>query len=918
MSRTKEIPHGKPLEYHIPCPHCGSSDAVTKFQHPKGHSYYKCFSGNCGRIWDEDKDSTVIDFTEQKAYRESMNTSSAVQMPNEYAPGDNHWGRGLTEETFNAFGVTCSEDGSILFFPHYDYNGNLTGYKQKTQDKKFYWHGDARRSGLFGNKLFKDGTSRRAVTVTEGQEDAMAVYQMFGSKYAAVSIVAGAESAKNLSQEDIKFLSSFEEVVICFDSDEPGRKGAKALARSFGTGVKVSILDLSLKDANEYLKAGREEEFRKAWFNNKKPYRPDGLVYSSETSNLISEYDPKPDAYYPWSGLNQILWGIYKPSLIVVTAGSGVGKCFRKGTKILMYGGSIKAVEDVVVGDKVMGPDSLPREVTGTHNGYDKMYEVKPVKGAPYYVNSEHILCLWSNKRGGYYEIATKDFVTANKTLKQTSKTYRANTVTFPDVDSRWMGFDPYLFGVWLGDGSSDLNGLRYTNVDTEITDAVSEIAAGVSGYWHSSSHGEVKAMSHGVVNRQGKTNAFVDVLRSWGVANNKHIPSFVKTSPVWYRRSVLAGIVDTDGYVFHGCYDIVQKNKTLADDIAFLCRSLGLAAYVREVQKGCQTGAVGTYYRVSVSGDLSEIPARLPRKQVEPRKQIKDVLKTGITVTKVSDNEQYFGFSVEGPDKNFLLSDFTVVHNTAFVKSLMLNLYQTTTEKIGAIFLEESVKQSIYQFMSLEMQRNINNPYIYEQTDKTDILKTWDRVFKSDRWMFWDHFGSSSLDQVCEQVRFMAVNWGASYIVLDHISIIVSSQENGDERKALDEIMTRLRKLCEELGICIVLVSHLKRPSGQDGHENGGVTSLAQLRGSAGIGQLADVVLGIERNGQHDEPRKRNLSTVRVLKSRKTGLTGPAAKLYWDNDKYSFTEVPVDGEDEFFAELTRTETEQEPTPTEI
>ena len=578
--KTKEIPHGKPLEYHIPCPHCGSSDAVTKFQHPKGHSYYKCFSGNCGRIWDEDKDSTVIDFTEQKAYRESMNTSSAVQMPNDYAPGDNHWGRGLTEETFNAFGVTCSEDGSILFFPHYDYNGNLTGYKQKTEDKKFYWHGDARRSGLFGNKLFKDGTSRRAVTVTEGQEDAMAVYQMFGSKYAAVSIVAGAESAKNLSQEDIKFLSSFEEVVICFDSDEPGRKGAKALARSFGTGVKVSILDLSLKDANEYLKAGREEEFRKAWFNNKKPYRPDGLVYSSETSNLISEYDPKPDAYYPWSGLNQILWGIYKPSLIVVTAGSGVGK--------------------------------------------------------------------------------------------------------------------------------------------------------------------------------------------------------------------------------------------------------------------------------------------------------------------------------------------------TAMVKSLMLNLYQTTTEKIGAIFLEESVKQSIYQFISIEMGRNINNPYIYEQTDKTDILKAWDKVFKSDRWMFWDHFGSSSLDQVCEQVRFMAVNWGASYIVLDHISIIVSSQENGDERKALDEIMTRLRKLCEELGICIVLVSHLKRPSGQDGHENGGVTSLAQLRGSAGIGQLADVVLGIERNGQHDEIRKRNLSTVRVLKSRKTGLTGPATKLYWDNDKYSFTEVPVDGEDEFFAELTRTETEQEPTPTEI
>jgi twinkle protein len=163
-----------------------------------------------------------------------------------------------------------------------------------------------------------------------------------------------------------------------------------------------------------------------------------------------------------------------------------------------------------------------------------------------------------------------------------------------------------------------------------------------------------------------------------------------------------------------------------------------------------------------------------------------------------------------------------------------------------------------------------------------------------------------------------MVANWGASYIVLDHISIIVSSQENGDERKALDEIMTRLRKLCEELGICIVLVSHLKRPSGQDGHENGGVTSLSQLRGSAGIGQLADVVLGIERNGQHEDARKRNLSTIRVLKSRKTGLTGPACKLYWDNDKYSFTEVPLDGEDEFFTDLERAATEKLETPAEI
>jgi twinkle protein len=128
-------------------------------------------------------------------------------------------------------------------------------------------------------------------------------------------------------------------------------------------------------------------------------------------------------------------------------------------------------------------------------------------------------------------------------------------------------------------------------------------------------------------------------------------------------------------------------------------------------------------------------------------------------------------------------------------------------------------------------------------------------------------------------------------FIVLDHISMIVSSQEFGDERKALDEVMTKLRTLVQETDIALIVVSHLRRPDGK-GHEEGAVTSLAQLRGSGSIAQLSDMVLGLERDSQNEDVATRNTTTLRVLKNRFVGMTGPACYLYWDKDTGRLNEV--------------------------
>jgi twinkle protein len=141
------------------------------------------------------------------------------------------------------------------------------------------------------------------------------------------------------------------------------------------------------------------------------------------------------------------------------------------------------------------------------------------------------------------------------------------------------------------------------------------------------------------------------------------------------------------------------------------------------------------------------------------------------------------------------------------------------------------------------------------------------------------------SEDSLLSVIRTYAKSFDCKWIILDHLSIVVSSQEGvQDERKAIDAIMTKLRKIVQETGVGLFLVSHLKRPMGK-AHEEGGQVSLSELRGSAAIAQLSDIVIGLERNQQADDEKDRNTTTLRVIKNRFCGLTGKAGQLIYDKD---------------------------------
>lgn len=208
-----------------------------------------------------------------------------------------------------------------------------------------------------------------------------------------------------------------------------------------------------------------------------------------------------------------------------------------------------------------------------------------------------------------------------------------------------------------------------------------------------------------------------------------------------------------------------------------------------------------------------------------------------------------------------------------------LLYAFHERNETVGAIMLEESVKRTALGFMGLHL--NVPLHITREGITEAQMKAAFDATLGSGRIYLYDHFGSTDVDNLLSRIRYMVRSLGCKWIVLDHISIVISGQESGDERRNIDVAMTKLRTLVQEAHFGLFLVSHLKRPEGR-GHEQGAQTSLSQLRGSHAIAQLSDAVVGLERDQQGDNP---NITTVRVLKNRYTGETGVATYLKYDRD---------------------------------
>jgi len=536
------------VKYHLPCPDCGSSDALSKNEDGSA----KCFS--CDKFFPslERRTMSVENYTKlQTTPPRQINAHGGI-----FAKLSD---RNISKETAEKYGVKVVFDanGEIAqhHYPFYINNEQSANKIRYIKDKRFSFEGTIQGSGLFGQNLFKEGG--KYLTITEGECDAMAAYELLGSKWAVVSIKRGAQSAVKDIKENIEYVESFENVVICFDKDKQGIEAAKKVASILKPRkAKIVTLPNGYKDANDMLKQGKHQDFTRAWWDAQ-TYTPSGIIRVSQKQKEFLAREKKPSVPYPWNGLNKKLIGLRAGELVTLTGGTGLGK------------------------------SSITREL-------------------------EH----------------------------------------------------------WL-------------------------------------------------INQ--------------------------------------------------------------------------------------------------------------------------------------------------------------------------------TQDNVGIIALEEDWRRTVDGILSIEANARLYIDHIREDYNEETLISMFDKVFGNDRVFVHAHFGTNDLDDIFSKLRYLIVGCDCKWVVVDHLHMLVSAMSEGDERRAIDNIMTRLRSMVEETGAGIILVSHLRRIDGNKGHENGVTVSLSHLRGSNSIAQLSDCVIALERNQQSENELEARTTRLRVLKSRYTGDVGMATAIVYDKDTGRLSEYEDD-----------------------
>lgn len=229
--------------------------------------------------------------------------------------------RGITLSTCTQYNVTQTEGKHL--YPYTDDSGEVVAVKKRdTATKTFSIQGDFSKATLFGQHLFHKGG--KYVTLVEGELDALATYQMLGSKWPVVSIRNGASAALKDVKQSFEWLDSFESIVICFDSDEPGTKASAQVAELFGAKAKVVKHLKGYKDACDYLVVGAEKRFVDAWWRAE-TYRPEGIVTVSDIKEQLLS---PPVVGEPWCfpTLTKLTYGRRPGELYAFGAGVGIGK----------------------------------------------------------------------------------------------------------------------------------------------------------------------------------------------------------------------------------------------------------------------------------------------------------------------------------------------------------------------------------------------------------------------------------------------------------------------------------------------------------------------------------------------------------------------------------------------------------------
>ncbi|NJA06545.1 replicative DNA helicase [Methylococcaceae bacterium WWC4] len=578
-----------------------------------------------------------------------------------------------------------------------------------------------------------------------------------------------------------------------------------------------------------------------------------------------------------FTDLDEKTSGLQPSDLIIVAGRPSMGKCFGKGTRILMYSGELKAVEDIQVGDLLMGDDSTARRVLSLARGREEMYWVRQNKGLDYRVNASHILSLkrsrneGKHRNGDVLNLPLLDYLSASAKFRSNYKGYKV-AIDFAEQE---LPLDPYFLGLWLGDGVSAAVDIAIT--DAEVVEYLRRYAVQLNLHLTEKQaqdqHGKDKCPLYSISSQQRgnhqNTFSLQKVMRELDLLGNKHIPRAFLANSRANRLKLLAGLIDSDGHYAakYKMYEITQKNSALAGQIKFLCDSLGFRTSLIAKQASIkETGFSTTVYRVRFSGNVDEIPVKIAHKKAAPWTSNRTWQQTGIQVEydKVDD---YFGFVCDG-NRLFLLEDMTVVHNT----TIAMNMAENVALKSGmpvAVFSMEMPGEALAMRMMSSLGRIDQHKVRTGKLDDDD----WPRLTSAinllaETKMFIDDTPALTPTEVRSRARRLTREHGQlGLIVLDYLQLMQSPSSGENRVQQISDISRGLKALAKELNVPVIALSQLNRNLEQRPNKR---PVMSDLRESGAIEQDADLIIFVYRDEvYHEDSPDKGIAEVIIGKQR-------------------------------------------------
>lgn len=603
--------------------------------------------------------------------------------------------------------------------------------------------------------------------------------------------------------------------------------------------------------------------------------------------DIISEFDDTQDLFMKkqfgenkligiptgFSKIDKAIDGLRPGHFWSIAGYTSSGKCHAPGTKILMYNGDLKKVEEINIGDKVMGVDSKPRNVLNLAHGYEEMFEISPLRRESFIVNSGHILSLRRtgttgdlkhNRKDNIVNITVSDYIDSSKSFKHIHKLWSSG-VEFKQEE---IPLDPYVFGYWLGNGTKNS-----TNISTND----SEVVAFFTKYCENNDLRFVYSSGYDYrISGNGAGNIFTKSLKETGAYSDKLIPNLYKINSRENRLQLLAGLLDSDGYLNNTNgnsrnFEFCTVKEPVAIDVVFIARSLGLHASVisRSVVTNFSNGKLCTSYRVIISGSIHIIPTIVKRKQANDYSKRTNELRYGFSVKPVGVGE-YYGFQLDG-DHLYFTDNLIVHHNTQLLLNIINNVM--TEHTVTFFSLEMSKADIISRLIGIESGIGMTKVMRHEFSNEEEVSKfklARERLLSSKLHIY---SKTNSLDSIMLAMSREMLRNKTKLFAIDYIQLVRTGSKS--EYEQITEAAQRLQTFARETGCTIIVLSQVSNEHARDPNQ--------EVHGTKGGGSLpASVDMAIElfnedKKEERDDKVSRGeaLSVKAIIKKNRHGRCG-------------------------------------------